>query len=114
MEHLVDEYARDIDEHNLDHLEEIVAVHDYGMDGGAGGKENFIERSKKNYENRALHQHVFTHAYASPLNFRLFSVPNPVFHHSVLGQMLEYFDFEVIGWDLVDISMVVVGIKVVK
>eukprot|EP01122_Echinamoeba_exundans_P005578 TRINITY_DN15730_c0_g1_i1.p2 TRINITY_DN15730_c0_g1~~TRINITY_DN15730_c0_g1_i1.p2 ORF type:complete len:103 (+),score=17.10 TRINITY_DN15730_c0_g1_i1:547-855(+) len=42
------------------------------------------------------------------------SIAEAAFVRSVLGQMLEYFDFEVIDWDSVDLNMVVVGVKVPK
>ena len=43
----------------LSHLDEIIEKHDYAMDPECGGKKKFIERARKNFENRCLHHHVF-------------------------------------------------------
>lgn len=59
FEHLMEDYNSNIGEDDLTHLPEIIAKHDYGMDVLCGGKEQFIERAKKNVENRCLHHHVF-------------------------------------------------------
>lgn len=59
FEHILNDYINDITEEDLSHLTEIVEKHDYCMDVACGGKENFIDRAKKNIENRCLHHHVF-------------------------------------------------------
>jgi SAM-dependent methyltransferase len=59
FEHLLEDYNKNIDEHDLTHLEEILELHDLPMDPPAGNYEQFRERSLKNYENRCLHHHVF-------------------------------------------------------
>ena len=59
FEHLLEDYKNDVGEDDLAHLSEIIEKHDYNMDIGCGGKENFIKRAKKNIENRCLHHHVF-------------------------------------------------------
>lgn len=59
FEHLLEDYMSDIQEDDLSHLPEIIEKHDYSMDVACGGKEKFIERAKKNIENRCLHHHVF-------------------------------------------------------
>lgn len=59
FDHLLEDYSNDRGEEDLSHLPEIIEKHDYGMDAPCGGKEKFIERSKKNVENRCLHHHVF-------------------------------------------------------
>jgi len=43
----------------MTHLEEILRLHDISRDPGAGDFQSFQERSKRNKENRCLHQHVF-------------------------------------------------------
>lgn len=43
----------------MTHLEEILSLHDLAKDPGAGDFQSFRERSKRNVENRCLHQHVF-------------------------------------------------------
>lgn len=60
FEHLMEDYRNDTTEHDLTHLEEILALHDLSMDPWAGSIENFKQRSMNNFENRALHQHVFS------------------------------------------------------
>ncbi|MCM1261847.1 MAG: class I SAM-dependent methyltransferase [Butyrivibrio sp.] len=60
FQHILEDYENDIDETDLSHLPEIIEKHDYDMDLPCGGKENFIIRSHKNYENRCLHHHVFS------------------------------------------------------
>jgi SAM-dependent methyltransferase len=59
FEHLVDDFTRHIGEDDLTHLDEILALHDLRRDPPAGDLENFRERSLKNFQNRALHHHVF-------------------------------------------------------
>lgn len=56
---LLNHYKLGTDEYDLSHLDEILSLHDLSMDRGAGTFENFVSRSKANYQNRCLHQHVF-------------------------------------------------------
>lgn len=58
--HLLEDFNKDINEEDLTHFEEIMIFHDLTMDYGINSKEQFIERSKKNYENRCFHHHVFS------------------------------------------------------
>ena len=57
--HLLEDYQNNIAEDDLTHLDEILEFHDLTMDKLAGSLEHFKERSLKNFENRALHHHVF-------------------------------------------------------
>lgn len=57
--HLESDFRNDTKEDDLTHLNEILELHDLEMDKRAGTFEQFKERSLKNFENRALHQHVF-------------------------------------------------------
>jgi SAM-dependent methyltransferase len=59
MEHLISDYNNNIGEDDLTHLEEILKLHDLSRDAPAGNFEQFKKRSIRNYENRALHHHVF-------------------------------------------------------
>lgn len=59
FEHILDDYYNNTNEDDLSHLPEIIEKHDYDLDSACGGKEKFIERAKKNIENRCLHHHVF-------------------------------------------------------
>lgn len=60
LDHLIEDYRKRTDEHDSSHLPEILELHDLSMDPGAGTREEFVERSRRNYENRCLHHHVFT------------------------------------------------------
>ncbi len=57
--HLLSDYQNNMGEDDLTHLEEILELHDLKMDKPAGNLEQFKERSLNNFENRALHQHVY-------------------------------------------------------
>jgi SAM-dependent methyltransferase len=57
--HLLSDFQNDVNESDLTHLNEILELHDLKMDKKAGNFEQFRERSLKNFDNRALHQHVF-------------------------------------------------------
>jgi SAM-dependent methyltransferase len=60
LEHFIHDYANDITEEDLTHMEEILKLHDLKLDPEAGSSEEFIERSKNNFANRCFHHHVFT------------------------------------------------------
>jgi SAM-dependent methyltransferase len=76
FEHLLDDFAHDVGEDDLTHLDEILALHDLPMDPPAGDLEHFRQRSLKNFENRTLHHHVF-------------DVP-------VIEEMLDHVGFEIV------------------
>ena len=57
--HLLDDYENDVDEHDMTHLEEILAAHDFGRDRPAKNPEFFRQRAADNFGNRCLHHHVF-------------------------------------------------------
>lgn len=57
--HLLSDYQNNMGEDDLTHLEEILELHDLKMDKPAGNLEQFRERSLNNFENRALHHHVY-------------------------------------------------------
>ncbi len=57
--HILEDYKNNIREDDLTHLEEILKLHDLEMDKPAGNIDQFRMRSMKNYENRALHHHIF-------------------------------------------------------
>ena len=59
MEHLIQDFDAQTTERDLTHLEEILKFHDLTRDPDAGTFEAFQERSKRNFENRCLHHHVF-------------------------------------------------------
>jgi SAM-dependent methyltransferase len=57
--HLIADFEANTREDDLTHLEEILSLHDLEMDPPAGTLDEFRIRSLKNFENRALHHHVF-------------------------------------------------------
>lgn len=61
FEVILDKYNRDIGEDNLESLDEILEKHDLNLDEAAGTLEQFKIRSLNNYDNRALHHHVFNY-----------------------------------------------------
>lgn len=57
---LLDNYNNNRDENNIDdYLPEIKEFYDLSRDKPAGTMDQFLDRCKKHYENRALHVHVF-------------------------------------------------------
>jgi SAM-dependent methyltransferase len=60
LDHILQDYRDQVSERDLTHLPEILQMHDLVLDPGAPDWEAFVERSRGNPENRALHHHVFT------------------------------------------------------
>lgn len=59
LKHLIYDFENNTQEDDLTHLKEILKLHDFSRDIEAGTFQNFMERSKNNLINRALHHHVF-------------------------------------------------------
>jgi SAM-dependent methyltransferase len=59
FDHLREDYERHTAEHDLTHVEEILALHDLSRDLHAGSREQFAARARLNPANRCLHHHVF-------------------------------------------------------
>lgn len=59
IEHLLDDYRKQIQESDLSHLNDILRLHDLTRDPPAGNHEAFRNRSLNNFRNRGLHQHVY-------------------------------------------------------
>lgn len=59
LAHLAEDFEKDTSEHDLTHLDEILALHDLSMDPPAGDLAQFRARSMDNFNNRTLHHHVF-------------------------------------------------------
>lgn len=59
FQHLLGDFLRDAGEDDMTHLAEILELHDLERDPWAGGRDNFIRRSKENFRYRGLHHHVF-------------------------------------------------------
>jgi len=89
--HLISDYKNNMEEKDLTHLKEILRLHDLEMDPPAGTKEQFKERSLKNYENRCLHHHVFD------LN--------------ILKDIYNYFNLSIIKTVQLDSDYIIIGQK---
>jgi ubiquinone/menaquinone biosynthesis C-methylase UbiE len=59
LAHLIEDYKNNITELDETHFEEVIALHDFNHDAFVQSKEELIERTKLNIENRAVHHHVF-------------------------------------------------------
>jgi len=59
LSHMIEDYDNDIGEMDLTHFEEVIALHDFSKDEGAGTKEEFRSRCLANHLYRAMHHHVF-------------------------------------------------------
>jgi SAM-dependent methyltransferase len=59
FQHLIEDYNNDIDESDLTHLEEVLALHDLRRDPQAGNFSSFKIRTLNNVTNRCMHHHVF-------------------------------------------------------
>ncbi|WP_295123397.1 class I SAM-dependent methyltransferase [uncultured Chitinophaga sp.] len=65
--HILNDYNNNVPETELAHLEEILSLHDFDLDPLADGADNFRARALKNFENRCLHQHVFSNELLSQI-----------------------------------------------
>ena len=59
MQHLIADFNAGMNEDDLTHMPEIMALHDLKRDPEAGDFAAFKARSERNLENRCFHQHVF-------------------------------------------------------
>lgn len=59
FEHIHLDYIQDTSESDLTHLSEILTLHDLTRDISAGDMQQFKRRSLENFNNRAIHHHVY-------------------------------------------------------
>jgi len=59
VDHMLEDFERNVGEDDLTHVPEILEKHDLSMDPKAGSLEQFRQRSLDNFSNRCLHHHVF-------------------------------------------------------
>lgn len=59
LAHLVSDASANVAEDDMTHYDEIMKLHDLALDPEAGTPEQFQARSRRNYENRCFHHHVF-------------------------------------------------------
>ena len=60
FEHLKADFNSNVTEADLTHLEEILELHDLGLDPAAGSPGQFRQRCLQNLTKRAIHHHVFS------------------------------------------------------
>lgn len=59
FDHLLEDYEKDISEHDSTHFEEVLELHDFEKDAPLPEAETFKERVLDNYNHRVVHHHVF-------------------------------------------------------
>ena len=59
LAHLIEDYNNNIDESDTTHFDEVINLHDFTFDAFVQSKEELIQRTHLNIENRAVHHHVF-------------------------------------------------------
>ncbi|MHC4309927.1 MAG: methyltransferase domain-containing protein [Planctomycetota bacterium] len=59
LDHLIEDQTRGTTEDDTTHIGEVLELHDLSMDPLSGSFEEFKERTLNNFQNRAVHQHVF-------------------------------------------------------
>jgi len=59
LTHLIEDYNNHVTESDTTHFEEVIALHDFKYDAFVKSKEDLINRTHLNIENRAVHHHVF-------------------------------------------------------
>jgi len=91
FKHLLYDLVSDTGEDDLSHLGEELLLHDLPMTPECGDRNFFMERSLKNFENRCLHQHVFS--------------------LELLTEIYEYFKIEIIRTDRTPSDYVILGRK---
>jgi SAM-dependent methyltransferase len=74
LQHLLDDYKINRGEDDSTHFDEILRLHEFGKDEGAGSKEVLAARLKTNLTSRYVHHHVFS--------------------FELVDEMLNYFTFE--------------------
>ncbi|HXD55766.1 MAG TPA: methyltransferase domain-containing protein [Solirubrobacteraceae bacterium] len=60
LEHLFEDAARETDEGDTTHIEEVLALHDLERDPGAPDRATFERRARENQKTRGVHHHTFT------------------------------------------------------
>lgn len=60
LQHIIDDYNKDIGEDDLSHKNEILALHDARYDKGFVSQEDFRSKIDDNLQSRIMHHHTFT------------------------------------------------------
>jgi len=69
VEHMLEDYARNVGEDDTTHVAEVLELHDLSIDGflKTGTFEEFRHRCVNNLSNRSLHHHVFDESNSTEL-----------------------------------------------
>ena len=59
LEHMIEDYKRDMGEDDNTHFEDAIKLHDVSMDPGLEDPALLTERTANNFENRCVHHHIF-------------------------------------------------------
>lgn len=90
FEHLLNDYNTQVGEDDMTHIDEIMNAHDIFLDPLAGNLIAFRERALQNYENRALHHHVFDIPLLIQIyeffNIKIISFESTFTDHYILGK----------------------------
>ncbi|MGE3342155.1 MAG: class I SAM-dependent methyltransferase [Vicinamibacterales bacterium] len=91
LAHLIEDEVNDTTEHDLTHLDEVLALHDLALDPPAGDAAAFRARCEQNFANRCLHHHVFDTRLAvevmDHVGLKVVTVEAALAHHIfVIGQ----------------------------
>jgi SAM-dependent methyltransferase len=94
LEHMIQDYEKNVGEDDPTHISEILELHDLEKDSAAGSREQFEQRCLDNKRTRALHHHVFDTLTAAMLldhaGFQLIRVAAiKPFHIIILAQKCE-------------------------
>jgi hypothetical protein len=67
IQHMLEDYAQDRDEHDDSHVDETLRLHDLDYDDGVSDRGEFEQRLRNNAKERSLHHHVFSTLTAAQL-----------------------------------------------
>jgi predicted SAM-dependent methyltransferase len=60
FEHLLQDFRKEMDEHDTTHFEEILSLHDISKDTMIHSQEELENRIRANFSNRCVHHHVYS------------------------------------------------------
>lgn len=81
INHLIDDFKRNVEEDDATHVEEAITLHDFRFDPDTKGCEELGARLRDNYKTRCLHHHVFT--------------------PELVGELLKYAGFDILALETV-------------
>lgn len=88
FDHIIKDFNNGTKEDDLTHLPEILKLHDLAKNPEVGSLLEFTERSKQNYKNRCLHQHVFNSKLIiqmmSYINIQIQAIENTLPYHIII------------------------------